>query len=261
MYLPAASHSELRKRSVVVLATVASLSQRVVFGSCKSGGEHARGVQNNLAELWSLLNFLLPAVFNNLEDFESWFDFSGMVASDAANTDSASHEILQSVRTPAATRRPLCSSLRVSVEKGVTGQLMGPLFLFGALQCLGRVHDGSSRPIDCCSNHPNHHTQCGVQEAKNRMVSKLHEILKPFLLRRVKADVEQSLPLKQEIVLYAPLTAAQRKVQESIVARTLTTDMATLAKANNISGARAAAALGRGLWACRRAAGLARLRR
>lgn len=76
-----------------------------------------------------------------------------------------------------------------------------------------------------------------LQEAKNRMVSKLHEILKPFLLRRVKADVEQSLPLKQEIVLYAPLTAAQRKVQDSIVAKTLATDMATLAKSNNISGA------------------------
>ena len=36
------------------------------------------------------------------------------------------------------------------------------------------------------------------------MVSKLHNILKPFLLRRVKADVEQSLPAKQEIILCAP---------------------------------------------------------
>ena len=31
-------------------------------------------LQNNLTELWSLLNFLLPEVFNNLEVFESWFD-------------------------------------------------------------------------------------------------------------------------------------------------------------------------------------------
>ena len=28
--------------------------------------------QNNLAELWSLLNFLLPDVFSSLENFESW---------------------------------------------------------------------------------------------------------------------------------------------------------------------------------------------
>jgi ATP-dependent DNA helicase len=57
-------------------------------------------LQNNLAELWSLLNFLLPAVFNNLEDFESWFDFSAMVSSSGDETESASRGILESVRCP-----------------------------------------------------------------------------------------------------------------------------------------------------------------
>ena len=31
-------------------------------------------LQNSLAELWSLLNFLLPEVFNDLNTFEAWFD-------------------------------------------------------------------------------------------------------------------------------------------------------------------------------------------
>ncbi len=31
-------------------------------------------MQNNLAELWSLLNFLMPEIFDNLQVFESWFD-------------------------------------------------------------------------------------------------------------------------------------------------------------------------------------------
>ncbi|XP_046824794.1 lymphoid-specific helicase-like [Vespa crabro] len=31
-------------------------------------------LQNNLAELWSLLNFLLPEIFNDLAVFESWFN-------------------------------------------------------------------------------------------------------------------------------------------------------------------------------------------
>ncbi|KTF81921.1 hypothetical protein cypCar_00020737 [Cyprinus carpio] len=31
-------------------------------------------LQNNLHELWALLNFLLPDVFNSSEDFDSWFD-------------------------------------------------------------------------------------------------------------------------------------------------------------------------------------------
>ena len=35
-------------------------------------------VHNNLAELWSLLNFILPDVFDNLEEFERWFDFGDL---------------------------------------------------------------------------------------------------------------------------------------------------------------------------------------
>jgi SWI/SNF-related matrix-associated actin-dependent regulator of chromatin subfamily A member 5 len=31
-------------------------------------------LQNNLHELWSLLNFLLPDVFSSAEDFDEWFD-------------------------------------------------------------------------------------------------------------------------------------------------------------------------------------------
>lgn len=29
-------------------------------------------LQNNLSELWSLLNFLLPDIFDNLDIFQSW---------------------------------------------------------------------------------------------------------------------------------------------------------------------------------------------
>ncbi|RUS14768.1 P-loop containing nucleoside triphosphate hydrolase protein [Endogone sp. FLAS-F59071] len=35
-------------------------------------------LQNNLAELWSLLNFLLPDIFDDLDMFQSWFDFSDL---------------------------------------------------------------------------------------------------------------------------------------------------------------------------------------
>ena len=36
---------------------------------------HSRGVcvQNNLHELWALLNFLLPEVFSSAEKFDEWF--------------------------------------------------------------------------------------------------------------------------------------------------------------------------------------------
>jgi SNF2 family DNA or RNA helicase len=31
-------------------------------------------LQNNLTELWALLNFLLPKIFSSCEDFQKWFD-------------------------------------------------------------------------------------------------------------------------------------------------------------------------------------------
>lgn len=31
-------------------------------------------IQNSLQELWSLLNFLLPNIFNSVENFEDWFN-------------------------------------------------------------------------------------------------------------------------------------------------------------------------------------------
>ncbi|XP_017880026.1 lymphoid-specific helicase-like [Ceratina calcarata] len=48
-----------------------------VLKSCKSMNRllmTGTPLQNNLAELWSLLNFLLPEIFNDLAIFESWFD-------------------------------------------------------------------------------------------------------------------------------------------------------------------------------------------
>lgn len=35
-------------------------------------------LQNNLNELWSLLNFILPDIFQDLELFQKWFDFSSI---------------------------------------------------------------------------------------------------------------------------------------------------------------------------------------
>lgn len=104
-------------------------------------------LQNNIAELWSLLHFLLPEVFNDLDSFERWFDFSS-VLQDKTNADGKS------------------------------------------------------------------------LKRKNNLVSTMHAILKPFLLRRVKTDVETSLPKKREYILYAPLTSEQKDLYREIAAGT-----------------------------------------
>jgi ATP-dependent DNA helicase len=101
-------------------------------------------LQNNLTELWSLLHFLLPTVFDKLSTFESWFDFSGL-------KDKDSYEQLLS------------------------------------------------------------------EERQQYLVKSLHAVLKPFLLRRVKTDVESLMPKKREYVLYAPLTTMQRDLYQAIL--------------------------------------------
>ena len=104
-------------------------------------------LQNNIAELWSLLHFLLPEVFNDLDSFERWFDFSSVL--EEKNDD-----------------------------------------------------NGKSA------------------KRKNNLVSTMHAILKPFLLRRVKTDVESALPKKREYILYAPLTAEQKDLYREILSGT-----------------------------------------
>ncbi|KAF2649899.1 SNF2 family helicase/ATPase-like protein PasG [Lophiostoma macrostomum CBS 122681] len=101
-------------------------------------------LQNNLTELWSLLHFLLPTVFDKLSTFEAWFDFSGL-------KDKASYEQLLS------------------------------------------------------------------EERQQYLVKSLHAVLKPFLLRRVKTDVESLMPKKREYVLFAPLSPMQRELYQAIL--------------------------------------------
>lgn len=49
------------------------------------------------------------------------------------------------------------------------------------------------------------------------MIAQLHSILKPFILRRLKADVEYNLPPKKEYILNAPITEHQKGVYEAVV--------------------------------------------
>ena len=50
-------------------------------------------------------------------------------------------------------------------------------------------------------------------------VNELHSVLKPYLLRRVKEDVEKSLPPKEETILEVTLTPVQKKYYKAIYER------------------------------------------
>lgn len=53
-------------------------------------------LQNNLTELWSLLNFLLPDIFADVDEFLSWFDLP--LENHNSSSDWGSLEVLQAMR-------------------------------------------------------------------------------------------------------------------------------------------------------------------
>jgi len=112
-------------------------------------------IQNTLDELWSLLNFVNPQIFDDLAVFQSWFGF---------------HAIGQKTQV--------------------------------------------QEIIDT--------------EQHNRVVSKLHEILRPFLLRRMKRDVLLTMPPKVEIVLYCGLTTMQQEYYMRVQHNTLRDTLAAM---------------------------------
>uniref|UniRef100_A0A061RSK4 Atp-dependent dna helicase ddm1-like n=1 Tax=Tetraselmis sp. GSL018 TaxID=582737 RepID=A0A061RSK4_9CHLO len=118
-------------------------------------------LQNNLAELWSLLNFILPDVFCSLSDFESWFDFS-----------------------------------TVGKEGGDKALL--------------------------------------AQQQRNQVITKLHSLLRPFMLRRIKSDVEIGLPGKMEVVMYAEMTPLQKDLNRKLLDKSLLSDLSEKARSDGV---------------------------
>ena len=64
-------------------------------------------------------------------------------------------------------------------------------------------------------------------------VHKLHDILRPYLLRRLKADVEKQMPAKYEHVIYCRLSKRQRYLYDGFMSRAQTRE--TLASGNTFS--------------------------
>ncbi|XP_008796216.1 ISWI chromatin-remodeling complex ATPase CHR11 [Phoenix dactylifera] len=93
-------------------------------------------LQNNLHELWSLLNFLLPEIFSSAETFDAWFQISG-------------------------------------------------------------------------------------ENDQQEVVQQLHKVLHPFLLRRLKSDVEKGLPPKKETILKVGMSQMQKQYYRALLQKDL----------------------------------------
>jgi ATP-dependent DNA helicase len=51
-----------------------------------------------------------------------------------------------------------------------------------------------------------------AQERSHNVLAMLHQVLTPFMLRRLKKDVDLDVPPKREILVYAPLAPRQEKM-------------------------------------------------
>ncbi|GMM29450.1 chromatin-remodeling protein [Martiniozyma asiatica (nom. inval.)] len=72
----------------------------------------------------------------------------------------------------------------------------------------------------------------GDEETK-KTVQKLHQVLRPFLLRRLKQDVEKQMPAKYEHIVYCRLSKRQRLLYDDFMSRAQTKE--TLASGNFLS--------------------------
>ncbi|XP_065077199.1 helicase domino isoform X2 [Ochlerotatus camptorhynchus] len=112
-------------------------------------------LQNNLMELWSLMHFLMPHVFQSHREFKEWF------------------------------------------SNPMTGMI-----------------EGNS-------------------EYNETIIKRLHKVLRPFLLRRLKSEVEKQMPKKYEHVVMCRLSKRQRFLYDDFMSRSKTRE--TLASGNLLS--------------------------
>lgn len=55
------------------------------------------------------------------------------------------------------------------------------------------------------------------QEEKTSFISTLHKVLGPFMLRRLKKDVNLNLVPKKEAIVYCPLSDMQKKLYSYVI--------------------------------------------
>ncbi|KAL8853600.1 MAG: hypothetical protein Q9221_001586 [Calogaya cf. arnoldii] len=77
------------------------------------------------------------------------------------------------------------------------------------------------------------HGRDTMDDEAKAIVTKLHGVLRPYLLRRLKADVEKQMPGKYEHVVYCRLSKRQRYLYDGFMSRAQTRE--TLASGNYLS--------------------------
>ena len=75
------------------------------------------------------------------------------------------------------------------------------------------------------SNPLNEMIEQGQVQTNDSLITRLHKILRPFLLRRLKIDVEKQMPKKQEHIIMCDLSKRQRQLYEDFIQCKTTRDV------------------------------------
>lgn len=99
----------------------------------------------------------------------------------------------------------------------------------GGFADLKEFSDWFRRPVEQILEHG----RDTMDDEAKQIVSKLHKVLRPYLLRRLKADVEKQMPGKYEHVVYCRLSKRQRYLYDGFMSLAQTRE--TLASGNYLS--------------------------
>ncbi|RMD42792.1 hypothetical protein DV735_g2370, partial [Chaetothyriales sp. CBS 134920] len=99
----------------------------------------------------------------------------------------------------------------------------------GAFADLKEWSEWFRRPVESILEH----NKQVLDEEDKEQVAKLHKVIRPFLLRRLKADVEKQMPLKYEHVEMCRLSKRQRQLYDGFMSRAQTKE--TLASGDYLS--------------------------
>ena len=192
-------------------------------------------LQNSLPELWALLNFLLPSIFSSVDTFEgcdlgvpscggAFTPSSCIVSGRGARgwslfgryRSAQAHRIKNERAQLSKTVRLLKTENRLLV----TGTpLQNNLHeLWGLLNFLLPDVFASAERFDELFN-----LQSSDRDKTHKLVEQLHRLLRPFMIRRLKADVEKDLPRKTETILFTSLAPIQRDVYKQCLLREIST--------------------------------------
>ncbi|KER21238.1 hypothetical protein T265_10398 [Opisthorchis viverrini] len=132
-------------------------------------------IQNTMQELWALLHFIMPTLFDSHDEFANWFSRD--------------------------------------IESQVTATSAG-----------GNGSGGASSTMSLATSR-----------FTENQLSRLHLILKPFMLRRTKAEVEHEISTKTEITLNCPLSQRQQLLYERLRNKIRLEDLSTVIGANGFA--------------------------